>query len=241
MVKIFIVVSLIIILNFLYFNPGYSNASYIIIKNNQYAFSEKFNVIYLNRNNYTLSTEITYSNGSVRLFYSNVSYNSSLYIINILNLNPHGPFPEINSSTINAVENNSPDILRGIYSFGTVSYRWKFSSTNTFVGIQKSLMIILNIQNSLNYFIKYYANFSISNGILLNENISKNYNGNYTNESIILSLTNLFQKSVGILPDILIFILMISFIAMFVYVLHKKFEFIKDHEYKKNKRKFDNH
>ncbi len=235
MVKIFIVVSLIIILNFLYFNPGYSNASYIIIKNNQYAFSEKFNVIYLNRNNYTLSTEITYSNGSVRLFYSNVSYNSSLYIINILNLNPHGPFPEINSSTINAVENNSPDILRGIYSFGTVSYRWKFSSTNTFVGIQKSLMIILNIQNSLNYFIKYYANFSISNGILLNENISKNYNGNYTNESIILSLTNLFQKSVGILPDILIFIVMISFIAMFVYVLHKKFEFIKDHEYKKNR------
>ncbi|MGC8646255.1 MAG: hypothetical protein ACP5T9_01820 [Thermoplasmata archaeon] len=222
-------------MNFLYFNPGYSNASYIIIKNSQYAYSEKFNVIYLNRNNYTLSTEITYSNGSVRFFYSNVSYNSSLYIINILNLNPHGPFPEINSSTINEVENNSPDILRGIYSFGTVSYRWKFSSTNTFVGIQKSLMIILNIQNSLNYFIKYYANFSISNGILLNENISKNYNGNYTNESIILSLTNLFQKSVGFLPDILIFIVMISFIAMFVYVLNKKFEFIKDHEYKKNR------
>ena len=225
MFKTFIVVSLIIIINLLYFNPGYSNAYYIVLINNHYSYSEKYNIIFLNKYNYTMSVELNYPNSSVNIYYDNISYNASFSILNILNLNVNGPFPEINSTIINDIENNSPNVIKGIFSIYSPTYKWRIVETNTYIGKQNSLLFILSIQNSMKYYIKYYANFSLSNGLLLNENITKYFDGNFSNKSIILSMTNLFKGNFNIFDDLIVFVVIISFVILISKTIQR---FLKD-------------
>ena len=225
MFKTFIVVSLIIIINSLYFNPGYSNAYYIVLINNHYSYSEKYNIIFLNKYNYTMSVELNYPNSSVNIYYDNISYNASFSILNILNLNVNGPFPEINSTIINDIENNSPNVIKGIFSIYSPTYKWRIVETNTYIGKQNSLLFILSIQNSMKYYIKYYANFSLSNGLLLNENITKYSDGNFSNKSIILSMTNLFKGNFNIFDDLIVFVVIISFVILISKTIQR---FLKD-------------